>query len=1070
MVMLRYTGMTVPPGEGLVELHILLLGPVELRAGDQRSSLGSTKERQTLAALAWDAGRTVNAEHLIRRIWDENPPPSARGNLHTYVSRLRTRMRSLAGPDAPALTRRSGGYVLEADPETIDARRYLALVEQARVLTESGGDREALRLLAEASRLWHGDPLAGLPGTWPEHIRGLLDEKKLTGALLRAGIGLRLGRFAEVVSDLAELTEHHATDETLIDHVALGLYGRGRTAEAERFLHRAMHRLRRENGTEPGARLRRVHKGILNRVPLTELLPTIDVVEQSDQAQTPVPDNLPHEFPWVGRRDEVAKLTGSLIEGKGLEPTVVSLEAIDGMPGVGKTSLAVHVAHQLRGRFPDGRFILDLRAQASYQEPMTPEVALAELLRQFGVPAPLLPQTLDELISMWRTMMASRRAIVILDNADGPEQVSPLLPGRSPTLVMITSRRRLTGIPGVRPLSLDVLTRSDAIALFRQRVGTERSRHESETATIVHLCGHLPLAIEMISSRYNSHRSWSTADLIDRLSRETGRLTEIRAGSQNIARVFEFSYLSLTSTQQMAFRHLGLHTGTEFGPHAAAALTGLTLDATEQVLEELNNLHLIQEPSPNRYAMHDLLREHARSLAMTEENSREAENALDRLLDFYLCYADAADRLVNPHRCRIDVDRAYPAVGGPIWPEGGDPQEWLMAESQNLIAILAYARRVGRRGFLCLLVHVLSDFMVDEGYLHIVNPLLLQAMDYWRDVGDQRSEAVAMLDSSCSYAHSGEYERAIESAQGALLISAEIADETLEAECLHQLGIPYWHMGQNIRALAFQRKALALRMAKQNQLQQARSLNSIGITLLQIGKIESALEYFHEALEKFQEEGDRIGYYRTLNNAAEAYKEKGDWGRAEHFYRKALASSEGVVNRVDGAILKMNIAGVLVRSGKSKEAIDLYRLTSSVFRSVGDKRNECIALNEYGWTLQLMGRSEEALSHHMASLVLARSIGAAQEEIRALRFLGLAQHRTGRNLRAVENLRAGLILARQLHAPVEQQETLLLLAEIEELAGARDEAERLRREALAVSDDLDRSATTSTPGVGPGVG
>ncbi|WP_051718115.1 AfsR/SARP family transcriptional regulator [Streptomyces megasporus] len=1022
-----------------MEFRILLFGPVELRAGERRGASVSAKGRHVLAALAWDAGRAVHVDTLIRRVWDGTSPAGARGNLHTLVSRIRKAMRDLGGPEAPSLTGRAHAYTLEADPGTVDVRRYLDLVGRARARAESGDPHGALRLLDEASGLWRSEPLTGVYGLWAEQVRGELARGSSAATVLRAGIDLRLGRYADAVPPLSALVERNPLDESLVELLALALYGSGRTAEATRLLHRARHRLVQDLGVEVGERLHRVQQGIVNRIPPAELLPpagpAVVVPERVPRPDHPPPDNLPPDIPWVGRRDEIDRIVAAATTAVGPASRVVALEAIDGMAGVGKTSLAVHVAHRLSTHFPDGRVHLALRGYDPDREPRGPQDALAELLRLFGVPADRLPRTLEELTARWRTLMADRRAVVILDDAAGPEQVRPLLPGASPSLVLITGRRRLTGLAGVRTLSLDVLPEPDAIELFRRRVGPERAPRDEEIAEVVRLCGHLPLAVDIVASRFLARSSWTAADLVERLA-GGGRLTEIRDAHRGITGIFEFSYRSLTPVQRRVFRLSSLHTGAEFGLCAAAALAGLSVEETDRVLEDLLNCHLLIEPSPHRYRMHDLLREYARTVVVAEEGRQ----AVQRLLDHYLYTADIADRVVYPHRTRMEIENGRWNTASARPAEAPDLRKWFVVEEANLLATLEYVGAHRSPGEFAIFSHVLAGFLETEGHWGVAEPPLRRAVEHWSALGDREAEAHALLDLGAVYIRTGVYEAAVECTERAARIGREIDAPEVEAEALHQFGITFWHSGRYMQALPHQQRVLAIRTRGRDRLQQARSLNAMGITLLHLGELEKSLECFQGAVSGFRSTGDLRGLYRALNNVGEAYRGMGETELAGKSYGEAFEVSLTAGNSIDRATLRMNLASIAQGSGSARDAYILYQEALSVFRGMGDKRNEAIAHNGIGGALRLMGRGEEAVSRHRTALDLARRIGAVNEEIQALRELALVEGDMGLEQQAADHLEAGLVLARRIHASAEEAETLRALAVL-----------RTRRESNAVA-------------------
>nr|WP_240968465.1 tetratricopeptide repeat protein [Streptomyces sp. HNM0575] len=990
-----------------------------MRAEETHSPLGSPKSGLTLAALAWDAGRTVGVDTLVHRVWDEHPPAKARDALYVHIHRIRKALVALAGPHAPEVISRTHTYKLQADPDTVDLRRYLTLLDQGHVLADSGSERDALKALKEASRLWAGEPLAGLPGAWAAEIRSIVNEKNLGAVLLQADIALRLGRFGEAVAALQPLAERHALKQPFAGQLALALHGYGRTEEAAHLLQRTLHHLWR-SGTEPSDELTRIHRGILAGTPVTALLPVPSAPLAYSSTNKPA-DSLPPEAVWVGREAELKRLTTLSTGANGaVRPT-----AITGMPGCGKTALAAHAARQMRERFPGGRLVVNLRGHALHQSPMTSAEALRELLRHLGTPVQALPHDLDSLIALWRAAAQDRSFVAVLDDAAGAEQVRPLLPGDSSSLIIITSRNQLAGLPGVQHIALDVLTPADAVALLRRTLGEERTANSAEAATLVRLCGYLPLALDITASRLLSRPSWNISDLVQRFSRTRRRLPEIRDPYRAMAQSLEVSYQALSPTQQKAFRCLGLHIGSEFGPDTAAALTGLPLAETERVLEELLAGHLIMEPAPHRYLLHDLLREYAATLAESDPTI-DIQKVLGHLLNHYLYTADQVDRRAYPHRLRIDL----PEGPAPSTWQDDDPQRWFITEGANLLAALEYTQTHSSQEQLALTAHTLAGFLGSEGYLNTATAHLHGAVAHWRNSGDHEALGRALIDLCTVCGNAGSYGTAVESAQTALQMAQDAGDEALEAEALHQLSISSWHTAKHAEAFDFQQRALRLRLARTDRLQQGRSFNMLGTICLSLERQKDALKYFLEGLARFRDVQDRRGQFTTLNNIAELYREVGNLGSAINAYQQAIKLSQAHGSKAPYAILQTNLAATLLAHGRPDEALKLYEAALPALRSAGDRRSEAIARNGIGQVLHATGRSEEALAHHTAALAIARTIQAVLEEAQALRALGKAEAATGRFSQASVHLEASLARSRKFNSRSEEAKTLETLHQL----------------------------------------
>ncbi|MGW0417348.1 AfsR/SARP family transcriptional regulator [Streptomyces sp. NPDC003015] len=1015
-----------------MEFEIRLSGSVEIRTAGRRSDLGSTKTRLALAGLAWDAGRTVSVDALIHRIWDEHPPAKAREALHAHISRIRGALR-MAGGDAPPVVSRTNSYALEVDPERVDLRCYTNCVERARSLRDNGDEETGLRLLDRAEALWHGEPLAGITGSWAEHLRATIGETSLVAAMTRAEILLVAGKFSDAVPVLLPLAEAHPVDEALAERLAVALYGSNRTAEATRLLQRTRQRVVRDIGLDAGRGLHRVHQGILAGTPAADLLPHAGARDKRPPRPTRrVPDNLPRDVPWAGRHDELRRLTAALCEGRGAAD-VVTVEAIHGMGGVGKSALAVHLAHRLRDRFPDGRIFLHLGGSSTDRTRPTPARALTELLRLLGLATKELPCELDELVALWRSMARDRRMLVILDDATSSEQIRPLLPGASPTAVVVTSRRRLPGLPGVRPVSLDVLPPEDAAELFSQRLGRAHDTNPADVAEIVRVCGYLPLAIEIAASRLLARASWTTSDLLRQLSAGNGHLAQLHDLDRTLTHVFAVSYEALNADQRLVFRRVGLHVGVEFGPRAVAALTGLSPETAEQVLEELLAHHLVAEPIPHRFTMHDLLRDYARSLIESGdvESRDDARRAVQRLVDHYVHTADRADRMAYPFRSRTDLDTGVPATAPcPKIVDAQSAEQWLITESANLLDTLNWLVNHGTEHQLALSVHVLAGLLDMEGHLAAAEPLLRRAVAHWNTAGDSPARVRALLDLCAVHTHASRYDEAISTARQALDLAGSLRARELESECIHQLSIPLWQTGQYRSARSLLKKSLDFLSQTTDTLRTARCRNLLGINHLHLAENAEALACFTSALADFTEIGDERGKYSALNNMAELHKRAGHPEAAEIAYRQAVIVAERMGNPRDRATLQMNMASVMDALGRADEALALYGLALPVLRDVGDRRAQAIALTRIGRTYRAAGRTDEALRHHITALEMARAIHAAGEEAEVLHDLALAERDAGLTARALAHLEESLAVSRSIGASAEEVRAAGLLAEL----------------------------------------
>ncbi|MFI6638136.1 BTAD domain-containing putative transcriptional regulator [Streptomyces sp. NPDC050504] len=991
--------------------RIRVLGPVALHADPGREiPLGSPKERLMLAALAVAVGRPVSLDTLVDRLWEDAPPSKPRASVHAYATRIRQRLEDAGGG---RIVQRARTYTLEMPPECVDCVRYQCLAEQARALCCDDEDT-ALALLVEADALWRGEPLAGLGGLWAAQVRANLGERRLAAALTRIGIQLRKGLFAEVVPDATELLDGHPDDETLAGCLMTASYGCGRQSDALRVYETLRRRLREEHGTSPGPALARLHGLILDGAPVRDLL-------TPSEATANAPSTLPAHAELVGRKEELT----SILQAAPGTPTVgavLALQGISGMAGVGKSLLALHAARVLAPRFPDGQIHLDLRSHAPGLQPLTARDALTALLRTFGVPAADIPDDLDGLTTLWRTLLGARRAVVVLDDVSGPEQLRLLLPGASPSLIIVTSRRGLAGLPGVKPLLLDVLPPADAVAMFRKLTGPDRATRTQEVTKIVHLCGYLPLAIELAAGRLISRPSWTTAHLLHRLTRGPGRLREIHTGSREIARAFAVSYRTLSDEEQHVFRLAGLQLGPDFDVFAMAALTGLPTERTEAVLETLLDAHLLREPTPERYAFHDLIGEYSRTLTAAEDTAEEREAALRRLIDFYVRAAAEADRLINPRRLRPGVARSAahaPNRPGRLWDSAASARLWLTAERTALVAAERHCRGNGRPREAALLAGSLAAFLDEEGYSAEAQQMHSAAARHWRLTREPQAEVHALLDLGNAMSRCGRYEPSIGHARRALRMTEETGDVAAKTEVLHLLGVLHWNLGRLTEALAHQNETLELRRRAGDRLQVARSHNNMGITQLYLGNFPAALENFNAALAGFREVGNMQEESSTLNNMSDLSLQTGDKESARELLREALDLLKNSDTPTRRAIMQINLANTMNSPDDLNQIMDLLRDSLSSFRRTGDLRNASITLHSMGRALHAADRCLEAATHHRQALELSRGIGAAHEQAQALHGLGAAEHRLGQTRSAIWHMTEAISIAERIGAAPE---------------------------------------------------
>jgi DNA-binding SARP family transcriptional activator/tetratricopeptide (TPR) repeat protein len=1017
------------------------LGPIELWSAGRRHDLGSARARSLLVMLLLTPGAMVPVETLIDRLWDARPPPKARESLTVYIARLRAALRQAVGDDARLVGRTQGGYLLEVDPETVDVHRFRRLRRQAAALAASGDHEHAAGLLHEADGLWRGQPLAGIRGDWVARMRAALEEERRAALTERISCRLELGRHADLVGELHHLLARYPLDETLVGHQMTALYRNGRQADALSLYRETRRRLVAEQGTEPGALLSELHQRILAGDDRLAPRPAAVVAAPAAVPDTPLPETAD----FVGREDELKLLTAD----HGPAPWVA---VIEGMPGVGKTALAARAARLVSGQYPDGILYLNLQSHDPDGSSLHPAEALHHLLRLLAVPAEQIPSATGARTALWRAHLSRRRAVVILDDVAGPDQVRPLLPVTGRSLILITTRRRLA-LGDARQLTIDVLSVAEAVTLFRRIAGEGGAMDGDQVVATVGLCGRLPLAVQLTARRIAQAGPPGLGSLIEEWPQYPAWLGGTGAASPEVIAAFDLSYRGLDSDQQRLFRRLGASPCATHSLASAAALAGCTVPEAEKALGVLLDCHLITQGPDDQFRLHDLIRGYAAARARRDDSGTEPGEAVGRLLRYYLHTADQADRILHPFRRRPGPAEPQPA-GRPAFEAHEDAASWLDSEWRSILQAASYAGRNDWKQECADLSHLLAEFLEiracwDEAIA--AHTLALQACRY---LADPARTARASLALSVVGQQTGRHEAAIPLAEEAAAIYRSLADRRGEARSLDQVGLAHQRTARSREALAYFSEARILYEAAADQRGVADTLSHSGIASWHLGRYPEAHAQLRQALALYRDVGDRRGEAKALNNLGRVLLNNGEHAAALDAYQQSLQIFREIGGPQNEAILCQAIGSVHRYRGSYEEALSACRRALALYREIGDLPDEADALNEIGAIYQSASCYDEALIHHQKARQIAEEIGDMVQQLIAVRMIADLHRVTGRCSEALDDYQAALKLAREIGDPYEEGKILQGMAEVTLYTQRRDAARIVFRQALDIFERL----------------
>jgi DNA-binding SARP family transcriptional activator/Tfp pilus assembly protein PilF len=1036
-----------------------VLGPVEIVDGPRTIRFGPNKQRILLAVLLCHANREVTRDVLIDTLWSR-PPRTAADNLRVHVYHLRREL------GAERVVRHPGGYSLLVKEGELDSETFTERVEEGSRTLASGNADDAARTLRAALNMWRGPAFGDLRTVEPLRTRAEhLDELRLDALAQRIDADLTLGQHNQITGELATLAAEHPLRERFQGRLLLALYRGGRSAEALQAFDRYRRRLSLDLGVEPGAELQALHLAILRDDP--DLVPTsLPAVAAGPQVAKPRPSQdkierlVPRQLPgdvagFTGRSAELAQLDALLRAESDDAPRTVVISTIAGAAGVGKTALAVRWAHQVRDQFPDGQLYINLRGYDPDQ-PITTAEALARFLAALGVTGQDIPLEMDERAARYRTEIAERRMLIVLDNAATVEQVRPLLPGTPSCAVVVTSRDRLAGLVarhGAHRLELDLLSPDDAVMLLRTLIGERVDSEPLPAQILAERCSRLPLALRIAAEFVAARPQYSLQALTEELNGERRRLEILDADGDErtaVRAVFSWSYRNLPADTARAFRLLGLHPGRDFDAYVVAALAGTTLEHAAQMLDTLAGGHLVhQRNGDGRYDMHDLTRAYAAHL-LGDDSDRDRQTAVYRLLDHYLATARRAAEVLYPAATRPPHPPPSSAPAPPI----ADPisaKAWLDGERPNLLAIAAIR---GWPGHTAQLAAVLWPYLKAGGYLADARTVQVNAIEAARQIGDRASEATALTNLGSVYWTWGRYERAADRLQQALTIAGEGGNRAAEARALHHLGAVHWQRGMTENAVRSFQQALTITRETGDSTLEASALNNLGHIFQRQGRYEEAFDHFKLALAIARRTGNRINEAWTLDSLGDTYQRQGDYERAFCAHQRALAIGVEIGDRAREATALGNLGIVYTRWGDHRRATERLQRALAVAREIGDRDCEARTLGYLGAVHEQTANYDQAFDHHLHALAIAREIGHRGREVAVLNDLGRAAHAAGLHNEAQAHHESALTRAEDIDDRYEQARAHDGIAVTMYLDGRCGQARRHWLQALARYTEL----------------
>jgi DNA-binding SARP family transcriptional activator/tetratricopeptide (TPR) repeat protein len=912
-----------------------VLGPLRGWVDEAELHLGPPKQRALLALLLVRAGHPVSLHEIVDLIWGEEPPDTAVNVVHRHIAALRRTLEPglAARGQSRWVTRVASGYRLDLPPGALDLAEFRTLGQ----LAETAPEGEAALLLVRALTLWNGPVAADLSPEVREHPAFVAVEAEYLAAVRRAAdlvvdraAGTGPGVAGDLMPILREAAARHPLDEAVQARLMRVLATLGRTAEAVDLFEVVRSRLATELGLPPSAELREARRLLLEEQPI----PEVPRAPEGEPEAVVRPAQLPADLAtFTGRRHELEVVTALLNS-----PTAPPIVVLSGMGGVGKTTLAVHWAHRVAERFPDGQLSVNLRGF----HPSGAVMGAAETLRSFldalGVPSHRIPAGLEAQASLYRSLLAGRRMLILLDNARDSEHVRPLLPGTTGSLAIVTSRNQLIDLvatEGAHPVGLDPLPHADALGFLSARLGADRTALEADAAAaVVELSGRLPLALALVCAHVavNPARSLQT---VATALREIGGLESLSGETADVRAVFSWSYQALSVEAARLFRLLGQHPGPDCSLEAVTSLAGRSRAQVRPVLAELLRASLIFESRPGRFGCHELLRAYAGDLAAEPEHRAESVPARERLLDHYLHSADAAADTLSPSRDRITLPAPVAGTRTQTFASAREAAAWLEAERSALVAVIRQDQQHGSARHTWQLAVTIENYLDRTGSWPVQLGIQTLAVEAARRSGDLLGLARAACALGFAQNRLGMEEEATRNLGEAAALFDRLHNDTGRAFAHRRLAFQANGRGDHRAALGHYRVAATLYRDSNDVSGQGWVHNEVGWTHVLLGEYDRALAECRESITLNQQVGNLNGEAAAWDSLGYAQHHLAQYEEALESLGRALVIYREIADRYLEADTLVHVGDAHLGAGRPSAAVRAWDQALAILQDVG---------------------------------------------------------------------------------------------------------------------------------------